>query len=74
MNESENDKLCDSSPSTSPVITSVRKPKRVRSDVLFVTLDRNSEKDISQRKLGRPLSFFTCEVMAVPANLIDLLP
>ena len=73
MNESESDNLCDSSPSKSPVNTSLRKSKRVRSDVPFVTPDSDSEKDISPRKLGRPLRFPTAELMAVPAKLIDLL-
>ena len=73
MNESESDNLCDSSPSKSPVNTSLRKSKRVRSDVQFYTPDSDSEKDISPRKLGRPLRFPTAELMAVPAKLIDLI-
>ena len=70
MKDSDSDNVCDSSPSKSPVNSSVRKSRRVRSNVAFVKPDSDSEKDISprkMRKLGRP------ELMAVPAKLIELL-
>ena len=76
MNDSESDTVCDSSPSESPVNSSVRKSKRVRSNVAFVTPDNEPEKDVSLRKMrkfGHPLRFPLAELMAVPAKFIELL-